>query len=457
MTTASPDSEPARSPGVDRAIDAWRRTGEFPFPEMQFFPPLSVEEFSPIDLRLIHHIASVSRQMHFKDASRYTIWTGRVPVFLKIASSYTFVLHAILALSATHLAWASECSATGNIAYHHRGIALKGLQEAIGQFSRDNSDAILAASILLSLQSTEWDHWSSLMWGTSSVVEAMRPWKSASYFEDFMDEQSAFPLAPPSPRPSAEHHAQANMATLQHVMVSLQEVKSRLPCNDRERRALSDLISFVRQLGSALPAQGAAEQFKLLQPLRSWLIWLPTSILQQKGGSPGGLIVLAHFYAVALAIEPLFVALGAAFFGSMSLAPLEAIIDTLISGRVPAEGGMDVEELLSFPLEMVRVVRTRISWIHQNAERHESFSPHHLGSSFAESRPPMMTQSSPQMDMPQLRLHDASFSAAYDSNGFSNFESYAASPTFLSDAHGLDYAASAPSFTTGFVPPSAWT
>jgi hypothetical protein len=94
-------------------------------------------------------------------------------------------MHALLALSATHLAWLTECPLTANMAYEHRGIALKGLHEAIGAFSRENSDAVLAASLLLSWQATEWyvpisklsnastEHrrrgWTQLMHGTSSV------------------------------------------------------------------------------------------------------------------------------------------------------------------------------------------------------------------------------------------------------------------------------------------------
>jgi hypothetical protein len=65
-------------------------------------------------------------------------------------------MNALLALSATHLAWLTDCPLTANMAYEHRGIALKGLHEAIGNFSRQNSDAVLAASLLLSWQATEW-------------------------------------------------------------------------------------------------------------------------------------------------------------------------------------------------------------------------------------------------------------------------------------------------------------
>jgi hypothetical protein len=76
--------------------------------------------------------------------------------FLKIGTDYGFVMHALLAFSATHLAWLTDCPLAANMAYEHRGIALKGLHEAIGAFSRQNSDAVLAASLLLSWQATEW-------------------------------------------------------------------------------------------------------------------------------------------------------------------------------------------------------------------------------------------------------------------------------------------------------------
>ena len=75
---------------------------------------------------------------------------------ITVALSHDFVMSAMLALSASHLAWQTKNPDTDNLAYHHRGVALKGLHEAIGDFSRENSDAILAASMLLSWQATEW-------------------------------------------------------------------------------------------------------------------------------------------------------------------------------------------------------------------------------------------------------------------------------------------------------------
>ena len=65
-------------------------------------------------------------------------------------------MSAVLAFSATHLAWKSRSTETMNLAYHHRGIAFSGLQGALTSFSVENSDAILAASILLSWQASDW-------------------------------------------------------------------------------------------------------------------------------------------------------------------------------------------------------------------------------------------------------------------------------------------------------------
>jgi hypothetical protein len=82
-----------------------------------------------------------------------TNWLSRI---IRIGATHRYVLHALLAFSAMHLAYLTNCPAVGNMAYEHRGVALKGLQEAISTFSRETSDAVLAASLVLSWQATDW-------------------------------------------------------------------------------------------------------------------------------------------------------------------------------------------------------------------------------------------------------------------------------------------------------------
>jgi len=66
------------------------------------------------------------------------------------------VMHSILSFSASHLAWISQSHETKSLALQHGGTALRGLQQATANFSRANADAVLASSLLLSWQATDW-------------------------------------------------------------------------------------------------------------------------------------------------------------------------------------------------------------------------------------------------------------------------------------------------------------
>ena len=75
--------------------------------------------------------------------------------FLEIGTQHDFVIHAMLAFSSLHLAWLTNSPGMKVLTYDHRGFALKGLSEAVARFQVDNSDAILATSLLLLWQATE--------------------------------------------------------------------------------------------------------------------------------------------------------------------------------------------------------------------------------------------------------------------------------------------------------------
>lgn len=85
-----------------------------------------------------------------------SLWLNRETRLFSIGLSHDFVMRAILAFSASHLAFVTCNKDTLGIAYYHRDYALKGLQGAINTFSNNNYEAVLAASVLLSWQATEW-------------------------------------------------------------------------------------------------------------------------------------------------------------------------------------------------------------------------------------------------------------------------------------------------------------
>ena len=74
---------------------------------------------------------------------------------MAIAQSHEYALHAVLAWSATHLAEMTGDALIRQDAYYHRAQALEGLQKGIVSFSKENADAVLCASIVMSWQAPD--------------------------------------------------------------------------------------------------------------------------------------------------------------------------------------------------------------------------------------------------------------------------------------------------------------
>ncbi|SPQ21281.1 e1196b81-abe7-4cc1-b87d-6d8621d9401a [Thermothielavioides terrestris] len=378
------------TPEIEATIDEWRRTGMFPFPSLGIYPAPAPESLSVEDLRLIHHVASISHQMQELDAIDFTLWTRQIPIIIKIGATHRYVLHALLAFSAMHLAYLTGCPAVGNMAYEHRGVALKGLQEAIGAFSRETSDAILAASLVLSWQATDWRSWTQLMQGTSSVIEAMDPWKHESQFGDFIAESSTFPTAPPSPRPDHQpsQPREDDLEAFQRALQQLQKLESFLKKSREDTKPVAQLITFLKGSRKVTSSLSVAQQFDRLKPLRTWLFWLPVMYLQRNGASPSALVVIAHYYTAALLMERLFPEIGAAYFGSMTIGPVEEIARRLYAIRNAGHLQGDLQtplNLMEFPIETVNEFRSRMGWVQ-----------------------PVRTPSFPQFDTPSVYVGEGS-------------------------------------------------
>jgi hypothetical protein len=209
------------------------------------------------------------------------------------------------------------------------------------------------------------------------VIDAMEPWKNESQFGDFIAEQSTFPTAPPSPAPGSKklsNPRKADLDSLQRAYTQLQKVEVHLKENGEDVKAIQQLMSFVRGVRKVSPSHTAAQRFEMLNPLRAWLFWLPVMFLQQTRNSPSALVILAHYYTVALVVEPLFPEVGAAYFGSLSLGPIEEIARRLFSINVSQTSDADMQtplNLMEYPIDMVSMFRSRMGWV--QPERTASF------------------------------------------------------------------------------------
>ncbi|KAL5583839.1 hypothetical protein FOVSG1_015518 [Fusarium oxysporum f. sp. vasinfectum] len=360
VTHSSGSSTPVKpdlmwTPQIEVALIEWQRTGILPLPCLGLYPAPRPHLYSLEDLRLIHHLATLYCELATIDVNSFTLWTRHIPTLLQIGATTPFVMHALLAFSAMHIHFLTICPLVGGMVYEHRGLALKGLQEAISLFSRETSDAILAASFVLSWQATDWHSWIQLMQGTSSVIGAMDSWKHESQFGDLFAETSTFPLVSPSPgkylRPRAD-----DLGAFQRTLEQIQHMETYLKHRKEETAHIQDLVGFLRGSRKISPTLSIAQQFERLQPLRSWVFWRPVSYLQHYHGSPNSLVVIAHLYTAALLMERLFPEVGAAYFGSLTISPIEEITRRLMSINVSNDTKCELQtplKLIVFPIDMV--------------------------------------------------------------------------------------------------------
>lgn len=66
------------TPEVEAAIEQWRLTGIFPF-DLDVHPVPAPQYYTFEELRLIHHVASISSQLSALDANGFTLWTSKIP------------------------------------------------------------------------------------------------------------------------------------------------------------------------------------------------------------------------------------------------------------------------------------------------------------------------------------------------------------------------------------------
>jgi hypothetical protein len=222
------------------------------------------------------------------------------------------------------------------------------------------------------------------------VIEAMDPWKHESQFGDFIAESSTFPTAPPSPAPDHQpsQPREDDLEAFQRALQQLQKLENYLKKNREDTKPVAQLITFLKGSRKVTSSLSVAQQFDRLKPLRTWLFWLPVMYLQRNGASPSGLVVIAHYYTAALLMERLFPEIGAAYFGSMTIGPVEEIARRLYAIRNSGhlEGDLQTPlNLLEFPIEMVNEFRSRMGWVQ-----------------------PVRTPSFPQFDEPSFYMNEGS-------------------------------------------------
>lgn len=102
-----------------------------------------------LDLRLMYNYTKkVAPTITTAGISEEKIWSEDIP---QLAFNYPFLMHSILAFSATHLSRTTK--GLENCVKSHRGEALRLLREAVLEISSDNTDALVASALILIMDS----------------------------------------------------------------------------------------------------------------------------------------------------------------------------------------------------------------------------------------------------------------------------------------------------------------
>jgi len=200
----------------------------------------------------------------------------------------------------------------------------------------------------------------------------MQAWREESVFAEYLSQKSILALLPPSSESTFQVTAEArqdHLATLQRIQEALQRLQPYLAAYEHEGKWVEQLNGYIHRLKTSNPAQSPEEQFNQLYALRKWLFWVPVTLLSARKGDVWTLLVLAHYYGAALALEPLFPDIGASFLGTLALHPLEEILRIINTIQTtPNLSYQTAVLMMDFPRDAVSSFQSRIEWKQQQQQ-----------------------------------------------------------------------------------------
>jgi hypothetical protein len=193
----------------------------------------------------------------------------------------------------------------------------------------------------------------------------MRHWKEESSFGDLIDEKDLFLPSTSQLTRSFENDRQV-LLQIMDALASLEPFME--GCLLEELKGLEDMTAFVKTLLNSLPIDTSEKQFELFHPFRVWMFCLPVSVLKKARTDPKLLVLISYYYAIALEIEPLFPEIGAHFFGSMALGPIEDIHQCFkVYGDYGTAEHTEIQQqamrLIEFPVRSARAFKERMGWV----------------------------------------------------------------------------------------------
>jgi hypothetical protein len=203
------------------------------------------------------------------------------------------------------------------------------------------------------------------------------------------------------------------------IQSAMNRLQSYLTQPELDREWISNFTDYISQIIAAKRATTPKEQFDYLYHLRKLLLWAPVAMLVQRSGDMQSLLVLSHFYAVALKLEAAFPDVGAPYLGNWVLSPLEEILAVLQMCQAnPTYASMahTAAALIDVPQTAVNEYRARRQWASSHTDLQPTVqAPYELGAistelgnhftapySYTPSLSPAFASSIPHLASPQV-------------------------------------------------------
>ena len=173
----------------------------------------------------------------------------------------------------------------------------------------------------------------------------MAPWKHLSRFSTFLSTHPKF-FSPNSAIIPLDDQA---LVMGKHALIQLAQ---RLPNVHPLAQRLQEILRFAEDFQFSSKSMQSEEIFAKLQPLRSWLFWMPVTLVKANDMSSSAMVLLAQLYTLAQAIDSSIPELSGAALGSLSVQAVEQLDRKLcakLSMALPGEmSGSDLDHLMQF-------------------------------------------------------------------------------------------------------------
>ncbi|TVY68745.1 hypothetical protein LSUE1_G009769 [Lachnellula suecica] len=224
--------------------------------------------------------------------------------YSKHAAQYKCVKSAHISLAVYTVYQHTRSPPSGEICIRYTIDALSELRKEIENFSQDNVDAIIVSSVVLAGAADDWEQWLVFVDGYAKALSFIKGHKVETTCPEPLGEDfqlRSFMMQSNNSAPSTSWPAMQQR--MQSFITSVMILNNAIGLQSWRSIGFEDLEQLARIVDATLSLESESEVFHKLAWLRSWMFWIE---LRRPNESDEQQVLTCYFYALVLAVVPLF-------------------------------------------------------------------------------------------------------------------------------------------------------